>query len=243
MALTRSGAVFTWGKGDYHRLGHGTDDHVRRPRRVAALQGKKVVAVATGSLHCVACTDQGETEVHCCAMSKLGKEKGTYLSKQDVKKCQKRAVDEERKRHFTCHRCRIRISLFSPLFIREIRHLKLNCQRVSQRKFHRTFLSTSPHVKNHFCPDNTELKSAECITFSGEVFTWGDNDEGQLGDGSTNAIQRPRLVAALQGKRINRVACGSAHTLAWSTSKAVATSRLPAEVSRKSNKWWTLVKS
>jgi len=35
--------------------------------------------------------------------------------------------------------------------------------------------------------------------FSGEVYTWGDNDEGQLGDGSTNAIQKPRLVAALQG--------------------------------------------
>ena len=122
MALTRSGSVFTWGKGDYHRLGHGNDDHVRRPKKVAALQGKKVISIATGSLHCVACTD------------------------------------------------------------------------------------------------------------SGEVFTWGDNDEGQLGDGSTNAIQRPRLVAALQGKKINRVACGSAHTLAWSTNKPVVTSKLPMEV-------------
>ena len=36
--------------------------------------------------------------------------------------------------------------------------------------------------------------------FVGEVFTWGDNDEGQLGDGTTNAIQRPRMVAALQGE-------------------------------------------
>ena len=34
---------------------------------------------------------------------------------------------------------------------------------------------------------------------TGEVYTWGDNDEGQLGDGSTSAIQKPRHVAALQG--------------------------------------------
>lgn len=66
---------------------------------------------------------------------------------------------------------------------------------------------------------------------SGEVYTWGDNDEGQLGDGTTNAIQRPRLVAALQGKKINRVACGSAHTLAWSTSKPTNAGKLPAQVS------------
>jgi len=59
--------VFLWadwrvscrGKGDYHRLGHGTDDHVRRPRRVTALQGKKIVSIACGSLHCVAVSDSG----------------------------------------------------------------------------------------------------------------------------------------------------------------------------------------
>uniref|UniRef100_A0AAY4E4M2 E3 ubiquitin-protein ligase HERC2 n=1 Tax=Denticeps clupeoides TaxID=299321 RepID=A0AAY4E4M2_9TELE len=122
VALTKSGAVYTWGKGDYHRLGHGSDDHVRRPRQVQGLQGKKVIAIATGSLHCVCCTEDGE------------------------------------------------------------------------------------------------------------VYTWGDNDEGQLGDGTTNAIQRPRLVAALQGKKINRVACGSAHTQAWSTSKPTNAGKLPSQV-------------
>ena len=33
---------------------------MRRPRKVAALQGRKVISIATGSLHCVACTDSGE---------------------------------------------------------------------------------------------------------------------------------------------------------------------------------------
>ncbi|XP_078045783.1 E3 ubiquitin-protein ligase HERC2 [Augochlora pura] len=119
VALTRSGAIYTWGKGDYHRLGHGTDDHVRRPRKITALQNKKIISIATGSLHCVACSDKGE------------------------------------------------------------------------------------------------------------VFTWGDNDEGQLGDGTTGALQRPRLVRALQGEKITRVACGSAHTVAWSTTKATQT-KMPA---------------
>lgn len=42
--------------------------------------------------------------------------------------------------------------------------------------------------------------SLHCVscTDTGEVYTWGDNDEGQLGDASTNAVQRPRLVTALQ---------------------------------------------
>lgn len=78
------------GKGDYYRLGHGSDEHVRIPKKISALQEKVIISVATGSLHCVACTD------------------------------------------------------------------------------------------------------------TGEVYTWGDNDEGQLGDASTNAVQRPRLVTAFQ---------------------------------------------
>lgn len=140
------------GKGDYHRLGHGSDDHVRRPRQVQGLQGKKVIAIATGSLHCVCCTEDGRSDL-----------------------------------------------------IPSIRPSVLGVD----------ILSHAP--------------SLSCLA-SGEVYTWGDNDEGQLGDGTTNAIQRPRLVAALQGKKINRVACGSAHTLAWSTSKPTNAGKLPVQV-------------
>ncbi|CAH1128754.1 unnamed protein product [Ceutorhynchus assimilis] len=122
IALTRSGSVYTWGKGDYHRLGHGTPEHVRRPKKVSALQGKKIISIASGSLHCVACSDEGE------------------------------------------------------------------------------------------------------------VFTWGDNDEGQLGDGTTNGAIRPRSITTFEGniKKITNVACGSAHTLAWSTDSS-ASARLPEQ--------------
>jgi len=36
------------GKGDYFRLGHGSSEHVRKPKPVSGLQGKKIVQFSTG---------------------------------------------------------------------------------------------------------------------------------------------------------------------------------------------------
>ena len=51
------------GKGDYFRLGHGTDAHVRKPQLVEALKGKKIVHVSVGALHCLAVTDTGQVSL------------------------------------------------------------------------------------------------------------------------------------------------------------------------------------
>ena len=53
LALSKNGLVWTWGKGDYFRLGHGSDQHVRKPTVVESLRGKKIVHVAVGALHCL----------------------------------------------------------------------------------------------------------------------------------------------------------------------------------------------
>lgn len=47
-------------QGDYFRLGHGSDQHLRKPTPIQGLRGKKVVHVAVGALHCLAVTDTGE---------------------------------------------------------------------------------------------------------------------------------------------------------------------------------------
>lgn len=57
------------GKGDYFRLGHGTDVHVRKPQMVEGLRGKKIVHVAVGALHCLAVTDTGQV---CTDLQQLG---------------------------------------------------------------------------------------------------------------------------------------------------------------------------
>ena len=48
------------GKGDFYRLGHGTDNHVREPKLIEGLRGKHIVDIAVGALHCLAVSQDGE---------------------------------------------------------------------------------------------------------------------------------------------------------------------------------------
>ena len=53
-------SFFSRGKGDYYRLGHGNDSHIRRPQVVEFLKNKKIIDVSVGALHCLAVSDDGQ---------------------------------------------------------------------------------------------------------------------------------------------------------------------------------------
>lgn len=53
--------------------------------------------------------------------------------------------------------------------------------------------------------------------FLDQVYAWGDNDHGQQGNGTTTVNRKPTLVQGLEGQKITRVACGSSHSVAWTT--------------------------
>jgi E3 ubiquitin-protein ligase HERC2 len=60
LALSRDGEVYSWGKGEHYRLGHGSVEHVRFPKKIEGLVGRFVKSLSVGSSHVLALTDTGE---------------------------------------------------------------------------------------------------------------------------------------------------------------------------------------
>ncbi|EOD05350.1 hypothetical protein EMIHUDRAFT_351053, partial [Emiliania huxleyi CCMP1516] len=59
IAITADGSAWSWGDGDYGRLGHGDQQDQLLPKQVEAFAGQRVVAVSAGARHSLATTADG----------------------------------------------------------------------------------------------------------------------------------------------------------------------------------------
>jgi alpha-tubulin suppressor-like RCC1 family protein len=165
IAVTEAGAVYSFGVSD-GRFGHGQYDwsvDVFLPRRIKALDGIHVVAVAAGIMHSLALTRCGQV----CSWGAI--DRGSILHGLGNDSDDESDSDD----------------------------LEIDCHSI-------------PHL---IC----------AVTDSGALYTWGDNEHGNLGHGDVRHRERPTLVKGLQVIRIVAVSIDLRHTLALAADGSVFT--------------------
>jgi len=167
--VSESGVLFTWGRGQNGRLGHGGTENEMLPKAVEALAGQHVSQVSCGDFH-TACVILNPTHVYAWGLGLSGR-----LGHGD---------------EANCH---------VPTLIETLAGVHVTC------------VACGGH------------HSATINEPAGQLMTWGGGAFGKLGHGNRLAQTKPKLVTAIQGKRLVRVSLGPHHSAALTNKGEVFT--------------------
>ncbi|KAL6079294.1 Retinoic acid induced 14 [Balamuthia mandrillaris] len=155
-ALTADGEVWTFGDGSFGQLGHGDRNNLNFPKRIATLQGQRVLQISLARDHSIALTEFGE------------------------------------------------VWTFGSRFLGRLGH-----GRAEKGQMMRPVEALMDKNVVLVCAGGA---NSAVVSKDGKLYTFGLNNHGQNGNGSTMDDYLPRLVSSLRGK-VKAVSVGDRHML------------------------------
>ncbi|CAM9211439.1 unnamed protein product, partial [Choristocarpus tenellus] len=213
VVLTGDGDVYTWGRGDDGRLGHGDNGWKYVPRLVEGLKGQRIVQATCGSYHTAAVTEAGELYTWGGGMyGKLGhgNESGhprPCLVRHLVEEGAKVTQIACGSRHTVVLTSAGQVYTWGDKENGVVGHTDSDGHQYVPRMLESLRGKLMKQVAA--CGFHTAA-----LTDKGEVFTWGEGKFGRLGHGTERNQLVPRMVEALMGKKVRHVACGGFHSAA-----------------------------
>lgn len=221
-AITVDGEMYMWGKNSSGQLGLGKTAQkvVSLPTKVEHLNGMRIDAVALGSEHSVAATDEGVALSwgggrsgrlgHGHQSSMLGfLQSSSEYTPRLIKSLERVKVKN------------VAAGLLHSACIDENGCMFIFGERAMDKLgFGKPNNSTTPLMMKEipFCDKIACGGYHTCIiTSGGELYTWGSNENGCLGIGYTEVVHWPeRVLGPFQRNSVTKVSCGWKHTAAIS---------------------------
>uniref|UniRef100_A0A452J6J1 Uncharacterized protein n=1 Tax=Gopherus agassizii TaxID=38772 RepID=A0A452J6J1_9SAUR len=75
-----------------------------------------------------------------------------------------------------------------------------------------TLLESIQHVFIKKVAVNSGGKHCLALSSEGEVYSWGEAEDGKLGHGNRSPCDRPRVIESLRGIEVVDIAAGGAHS-------------------------------
>jgi len=208
-AVTSNGDLYTWGDNGSGQLGHGDQERRTNPTKVAALSNVVCVSASRTSANGVAAvTSNGDLYTWGSQSAMLGIERGVHVSVPTPKKVE--SVSDV---------AVVVMGTESHALITKNGDLYTWGVNVSGCLGHGVFgsdgIKVSPTkvaaLSNVVSVSMAQGHSA-AVTANGDLYTWGDNNDGQLGHGHTDRLNTPTKVSALSN--VSAVSLGRSHTMA-----------------------------
>ncbi|XP_069018594.1 RCC1 domain-containing protein 1-like [Embiotoca jacksoni] len=205
--LSATGAVYTWGQGSHGQLGHGGLTSEEEPKAVEALLGMPMNSVASGGWHSVCISDGGDLYVWGWNESGQLGLPSRGLGKASQQKSSQQA---------------------------ELSHdvgTSPGEELQEGEKHEEVFISIQAFPALLDVTPSCEIQTVSCgsrhtaaVTTTGDLYTWGWGEYGQLGHETLMSSDEPQRVEFFKAEqmRVVDVVCGTWNTFAAAVKEKVA---------------------